>query len=108
MDYILLIIAAILLAANFAINNVYQNKQGVSIESSLKFNLWLGFFTAAIFFAGSGFRCEVTLFSIFMAVLTTLFTTAYCHETRGDVPLYPVFNGGWYGCSLCMGSTVFK
>ena len=96
MDYILLIIAAILLAVNFAINNIYQKRQGVSMESSLKFNLWLGFFTAAIFFAGSGFQCEWNIFSLFMAVLMMLFSTTYTFigfavMQRGMMSLYTLF-----------------
>ncbi len=96
MDYILLVIAAVLLAANFVINNIYQKKQGVSMESSLRFNLWLGFFTAVIFFACSGFRCEANFFSVFMAVLTTLFSIAYTFigfvvMKRGEMSLYTLF-----------------
>ncbi len=76
-DYLLLIIADLLLACNFAINKIYQNKAGISLKAGFGFNSLLGLFTAGIFFAINGFKCGITTYSILMIFLRNAFYIAY-------------------------------
>ncbi len=75
--YAMLIFSAVLLAGNFALNKVYQQKAGVSFEKGLKFNIFLGIFTAFIFFIIGGFRLRITFFSMLMAAGMAILSTIY-------------------------------
>lgn len=77
MDYVLVIIATILLSFDFALQKKYQAGEGVDISAGLKFNALNGLFTALIFFALSGFKAEFSLFSIVLAFLMALFGILY-------------------------------
>lgn len=77
MQYIMLVIADLLLAWGFAINKVYQKKEGVSPASGFKFNALVGIFTAVIFFAVNGFKCEFTMYSFILATLMNCLAMAY-------------------------------
>ena len=96
MDYILLILAVILLALNFAATKAYQNRKGVSIGNGLVFNIWIGIFTAAAFFIARGFHCEINLYSVLMASAMGILGAVYTligfkiMETK-KVALYTVF-----------------
>lgn len=67
MDYILVGIATLLLAFEFACSKKYQINEGTDISSGLKFNALSGILTVIVFFALSGFRFEFSLFSLIMA-----------------------------------------
>ncbi len=77
MQYIMLVIAAMLLGADFAVNKVYQKAYGSSIGSSLTFNMLSGIFTAIFFFVIGGFKAEFTVFSALMAAMSALFVASY-------------------------------
>ena len=76
-NYILVFLAVVLLAVNFALNKVYQKGRGESIREGLFFNLILGVFTALIMWGINGFRIEWSPYSLIMAALMAVFTGAY-------------------------------
>lgn len=76
-DFLLLIFADILLALNFTATKAYQRDMGVSLAKGLKFNAFLGTFSAAIFFAANGFKCEINTFSAAMAAAMALLCVSY-------------------------------
>lgn len=76
-DYLMLVLADILLAGDFAINKVYQKKQGTSLKAGFRFNALLGLFTAVLFWIINGFWVEFTLFSALMAAGSTILITSY-------------------------------
>lgn len=77
MNYLLVIIATVLLAFDFALQKKYQAGEGADISAGLKFNALNGLFTAFIFFALSGFKAEFSLFSVILAFLMSLFGMLY-------------------------------
>ena len=76
-DYILLILADLLLAANFAINKIYQKNAGTSFRAGFTFSAMTGLLTALIFWVYNGFRFAITPFSALIAVLGALLSTTY-------------------------------
>lgn len=76
MDCILLTLASVLLAADFALNKVYQKKYGTEPKVTLLFNSLLGLFSALIFFV---MRLELnfSLFSCVLALLTSTLVMSY-------------------------------
>ncbi len=76
-DYLLLILADLFLAVNFAINKIYQKHAGTSFRAGFTFSALTGLFTAVIFFIYNGFQFAVTPFSVLIAVLSSLLGTAY-------------------------------
>lgn len=96
MDYILLIISAILIAANFVINNLYQQNRGTSAKRSIEFNMWLGLVSAIIFFVLGGFKCQITSFSVIMATISSLLCVLYTIigfilMSQGNMSLFTLF-----------------
>ncbi|MBR4072498.1 MAG: EamA family transporter [Clostridia bacterium] len=95
-SYLLLVLADILLAANFAINKVYQQKNGVALKTGLYFNCLSGLFTVLIFFVISGFKLHISVFSLIMAVVQTVLVTVYTLISfrvlkYGTLALYTLF-----------------
>lgn len=76
-DYILLILADLLLAANFAINKNYQKQAGTSFRAGFTFSAMTGLLTAIIFWIYNGFHFAITTFSVIMAILLSLLGTTY-------------------------------
>ena len=77
MNYILLVLAAVLLAFDFALNKLYQQIRGTKPESTLLFNSVLGLVTAVVFFAINNFQFGCSTFSIIMAMLQSIFVMSY-------------------------------
>lgn len=77
MNYILILIAAILLAFEFAASKCYQRSEGTSLVSGLKFNIINGLFTAVIFFLLSGGKPGFSVFSLLMAFGMSLCAITY-------------------------------
>ena len=77
MYYLLLAFASVLLAADFALNKIYQKENGTSYEAGYRFNTLMGLFTAIIFLAANRFEFEFTWYSCIMAFLMTVFATSY-------------------------------
>ena len=59
--------SALLLALDFALNKLYQQKAGTSIRAGLGFNTLLGGICALIFFAVGGFSIKITWYSLAMS-----------------------------------------
>lgn len=77
MDYLMLLAAAVLLAVFFALNRFYQRSMGTTLKAGLIFNALLGAFVSVVFFFIGGFKLEVTVFSLCMAVSMTLLVMLY-------------------------------
>lgn len=75
--YLMIVFAVILLAGDFAVNKLYQRKYGTDIEAGLKFNAFLGLFTAMIFFAVNGFKFTFSAYSMLMASIVSLSIMCY-------------------------------
>lgn len=96
MNYIMVIIATVLLAFDFALSKKYQSSEGTGMAAGLKFNMLNGLFTAAIFLALSGFKAEFSLFSALMALAMSLCSIAYSVIgfrilKSGGMALYSIF-----------------
>ncbi len=96
LDFLLLILADILLAGNFAVTKGYQKREGVSVEKGLKFNMILGLFSALFMALLQGFRLRFTLFSVVMAfgfgLLFVLYNLiGFRIMEHGTMALYTVF-----------------
>ncbi len=76
-DYILLILADLFLAANFAITKIYQKNAGTSFKAGFSFTALTGLFTALIFWVANGFKFACTVYSLMAAVLLALLGTSY-------------------------------
>lgn len=72
-NYIMLLIADLLLAVNFAINKIYQRRAGTSFRVGFVFSALSGIFTSAVFWIYNGFNFVVTPFSVLIAVLASAF-----------------------------------
>lgn len=77
MDYIMLVLSAILLSVDFALNKVYQKIKGTSPNAGFGFNCLLGLFTAILFFIINGFKISFSLYSFVMAILVNAFIMNY-------------------------------
>lgn len=95
-DYLMLFAAVILLALSFAVNKVYQNKNGSGLAEGIKFNMLSGFFTAAVFFALQGFTCGITVFSLITAAASAVLCAVYTIlgfkiMENGQMAFYTIF-----------------
>lgn len=77
MQYLMLTLAGLLLAMDFALNKIYQKSQGTSPESALFFNSVLGLTTAIVFFAVNGFKLSLSPYSAFAALLMSTLVMSY-------------------------------
>ena len=80
-NYIMLLVAELLLAGDFSINKLYQRKAGAGARAALRFNAVNGLFTAVIFFFINGFlngfALECTAFSLLLATAMAVFALSY-------------------------------
>lgn len=67
MYYLMLCASALLLALDFALNKLYQQKAGTSIRAGLGFNALLGGICTLLFFTLGVFSVKVTWYSLLMA-----------------------------------------
>ena len=96
MNYLLVTIATLLLAFDFSLSKKYQSLEGAAPISGLKFNAFIGLFTAIIFFAISGFKIQFSAFSVILA-----FALSFCGMLysvlgfkilkNGNVAVYSIF-----------------
>ncbi len=95
-DFLLLILADLLLAGNFAVTKGYQKREGVSAEKGLKFNVAFGFFSALLMTVLQGFRVELSLYSAamalgFAALIVSYTLIGFRIMEHGTMALYTVF-----------------
>lgn len=76
-DYILVITATVLLAVEFALQKLYQNRCGTGARAGLTFNAISGLVSAIIFLLISGFRIEAPLYAVLMAGCMSLCLVGY-------------------------------
>ncbi len=74
---ILVIVATVLLAFDFALQKKYQRSESATLAAGLKFNAVSGLLKAIIFFVLSGFTLEFSVFSITLALLMAVANIAY-------------------------------
>lgn len=96
MDYVYLLIAAILLAVSFAMNKLYQQKAGVSPIAGFRFNVFSGLLSALVFLIMGGFRPQFTLYSFLLSALVAALGLAYSLlgfriMRSGSMALYTLF-----------------
>lgn len=96
MNYLLVTFATLLLAFDFSLSKKYQSLEGASPISGLKFNAFIGLFTALIFFAISGFKFQFSLFSVILAFALALCGMLYSVLgfkilKNGNVAVYSIF-----------------
>ncbi len=77
MYYFMLCSSALLLALDFALNKLYQQKAGTSIRAGLGFNALLGGICTLIFFAIGGFSVKITWYSLLMAAGMAILVMLY-------------------------------
>lgn len=76
-NYILVIIATVLLAVDFALQKLYQQKCGTGARAGLTFNAVVGFFTAIVFLFINGFKIQLSLYAIIMAMCMSVCLLSY-------------------------------
>lgn len=96
MNYILVILAAVLYALDFAIKKSYQTINGTGLFSGTIYNLLSGIFKALIFFAICGFTFEFTTYSLIMSFIKALAVILYTLLSfkifkDGSMALFSVF-----------------
>ena len=94
--YILIFLSAIGCAVTFIFNKVYQLEQGNTIKSGIIFNCLVGFAGSVIYFVVCGFKIEITIYSVIMAVLFTIFLGLYTIigfkiMSMGSMAVYTIF-----------------
>lgn len=94
--YLMLVIAAVGTAGNFAITKVYQKRMGNGIRESIIFNMFVGLFSSVFFWITGGFRIEFTLYSAFMAFLMSVLVGVYTIigfklMSMGSMTVYTIF-----------------
>lgn len=77
LSYILVILAAILLAANIGFTKQYQDKSGISIAAGLHYNVIIGIVTFVIFWIFNGFKLYWSTYSFIMAFIISLLGVIY-------------------------------
>ncbi len=76
-NYLLLLLAALLMMVNFVLNKIFQCKAGDSIQMGLCFNAVVGLGTAVCFWIMNGLQVEFTLYSFILAIVTALLSVVY-------------------------------
>lgn len=96
MNYVIILIATIMIAVEFVFSKFYQSIEGAGLVSGLKFNALNGLFTALIFFGISGFKIELSLFSLIMAFAFAISLMSYSIIgfyilEQGGMAVYSIF-----------------
>ncbi len=96
MDYLLIVISTVLVGLDMVCAKTYQAREGADVAASLKFNMVNGLLTALVFFGFSGFKFEFSLFSLGLALLSTIFVLSYSligfYVLRvGNMAMYSIF-----------------
>lgn len=77
MDYILVLVATMFLAGEFAFSKKYQNLEGTEVIAGLRFNALAGSISAIVMFAAQGFRPEFSWISLALAFSMSACCMAY-------------------------------
>ena len=95
-NYLLITLAALMLAFTFSLQNKYQKIAGGSQKAAMIYNLCLSIVTAIVFFVINGFKLEFTLYSVIMAsamaILGLIYTVLGFKILKlGGMTLYTLF-----------------
>ncbi|MBO5294849.1 MAG: DMT family transporter [Clostridia bacterium] len=95
-DYLLLLLAALLLACDFAMNKLYQKQAGTSLRAGFGFNAVVGILTAVLCFCINGFTFHFSWYSLIMATAMAVLLIAYILLgfrilKAGSMALYTLF-----------------
>ena len=94
--YLMIVIAAVGTAGNFALTKVYQKTMGNGVRESIIFNMFVGLFGSVFFWITSGFHIEFTIYSAVMALLMSLLVGVYTMigfklMSMGSMTVYTIF-----------------
>ncbi|MBE7036108.1 MAG: EamA family transporter [Clostridia bacterium] len=94
--YILIIMADLLLAANFVFQKRYQKLFGTSLKAGLVYNALMGVFSAVMFLCINRFEIRITGFSFLMAVIFATVVMLYIFVgfklmEKGSMSIYTLF-----------------
>ncbi|MBR2884412.1 MAG: EamA family transporter [Clostridia bacterium] len=94
--YVLIFLAALGAAANFAVTKVYQLNRGNTLETGAIFNCLVGLVGSLIYFVVCEFKIELTAFSVILSIVFTLLVGAYTIigfkiMSLGSMAVYTVF-----------------
>ena len=73
----MIIFSSVLVALDVLISGFYQKLKGKSFAAGLRFNFFVGLFSAVLFFIICGLRFEITVFSAVMALIMTTAAIAF-------------------------------
>ncbi|MBE6707838.1 MAG: DMT family transporter [Ruminococcaceae bacterium] len=95
-NYLILLAASLLLAGDFAIQKIYQQRSGTGIIAGLTFNTVVGAVTAVLFFILGGFSVNITCYGLIMAgsmsICVFVYTIIGFRILRdGNMALYTLF-----------------
>lgn len=95
-SYLLIILADVLLTADFVFQKKYQKTAGTTVKASLVFNALQGVLCAVGYLIINKFRVHITIFSVVMAVLFALLVISYIIigfkiMENGNMSLYTLF-----------------
>ena len=95
-NYLILLAASLLLAGDFAIQKIYQERSGTGILAGLTFNTVVGAATAVLFFILGGFSVNITWYGLLMAgsmsICVFVYTIIGFRILRdGNMALYTLF-----------------
>lgn len=96
MNYLLLVLAALCIAAQFSFTKIYQLKYSKGIKSLFFFSAAVALTSCVLFWALNGFRVGFSTFSFIMAVLVAVVLTlnnimSIVVVKYGEVSVYTVF-----------------
>lgn len=95
-SYLLIVLADILLAFDFAFQKKYQKTAGTTVKAGLVFNALVGAFSALVYLIINKFTLHILPFSVIMATLFTVFVMVYVFigfkiMENGSMSLYTLF-----------------
>lgn len=76
-NYILVILATVLLAVDFALQKLYQQKCGTGVKAGLTFNAVIGLATAIVFMFINGFQIHFSIYAFLMAMCMSVCQLSY-------------------------------
>lgn len=77
LSYILVVLSAVLLAANIGFTKQYQDKAGVSLAAGLHYNIIIGIVTFLLFWIFNGFKMYWSTYSFIMAFIISFLGVVY-------------------------------
>ena len=96
LDYLLVFLSVVFLAASFMVQKLYQKKTVSDSDSAVNFNLYAALITIFIFLTVNGFKLTLTPYSVLIAAVRSLCGFTYSILSflilkRGSVSMYMLF-----------------